>query len=115
MLIPYKPSQRKIAMGLISYMPKEKDVKKLQKTIDCYEHEESWKLYFWKSGEDFVAVIGLQVVEDGSAELHHLSVNPSFRQEGLGRKIIEEVKSRLNGPLHATKETKNFLNSCQEV
>ena len=46
-------SNRKIAMGLLSFMPKEKEIKKLQKTMERYENDPDWKLYFWKE-EDFV-------------------------------------------------------------
>jgi len=37
MLIRYKKSLEKIAMGLLSFMPEQKDVKKLQQIIHEYE------------------------------------------------------------------------------
>lgn len=40
MLIRYKRSFEKIAMGLLSFMPGEKDVKQLQQTIKSYEMDE---------------------------------------------------------------------------
>ncbi|MEC2070721.1 GNAT family N-acetyltransferase [Alkalihalophilus marmarensis] len=113
MLIPYKTSQKKIAMGLLSYMPKEKDVKKLIKTIELYETKETWKLFFWKVDDDIVGIAGLEMDGD-EAILHHLSVNPSYREEGLGTNIIHALKERLNADLKPSKETKDFLLNCEE-
>jgi riboflavin biosynthesis RibT protein len=113
MLIPYKPSQKKIAMGLLSYMPKEKDVKKLIKTIELYETNQNWKLFFWREEEDLIGILGIEVDEDETI-LHHLSVNPSYREEGLGTKMILALEDRLEISLVPSKETKDFLASCKE-
>ena len=40
MLIRYKKSMEKIAMGLLSFMPEEKDVKKLTVTMKAYEEND---------------------------------------------------------------------------
>ncbi len=48
MLIRYKKTFEKIAMGLLSFMPSEKDLKKLQRTMKQYETEEDWQLFLWK-------------------------------------------------------------------
>ncbi|MBO1915326.1 N-acetyltransferase, partial [Microvirga sp. 3-52] len=48
MLIRYKKTYEKIAMGLLSYMPGEHSVKELQETIQMYETEDDWQLYLWK-------------------------------------------------------------------
>lgn len=112
MLVPYKMSNRKIAMGLLSFMPKEKEIKKLQKTMDAYENDPDWKLYLWKE-EDFVGVVGIQV-EGEQAKLHHLCVNPSFREEGIGTKMIDELRKLLPCELKPTKPTKEFLLYCLE-
>ncbi len=112
MLVPYKTANRKIAMGLLSFMPKEKDIKKLQKTMERYENDLDWKLYLWKE-EDFVGVVGISI-EDMEAKLQHLCVNPSFRDEGIGKRILEELKKSLPCELKPTKATKEFLLSCEE-
>lgn len=59
MLIRYKRSFEKIAMGLLSFMPGEKDVKQLQQTIKSYEMDEDRQLFLWKDGEDIVGAIGV--------------------------------------------------------
>lgn len=48
MLIRYKKTFEKIAMGLLSFMPSEKDLKKLQQTMKEYETEEHLQLFFGK-------------------------------------------------------------------
>ena len=42
MLLRYKKAFEKIAMGLLSFMPQEKDVKKLIETIHQYETDPNW-------------------------------------------------------------------------
>ena len=58
MLIRYKKTFEKIAMGLLSFMPSEKDLKKLQHTMKEYETEEDWHLFLWKE-EDIIGLLGV--------------------------------------------------------
>ncbi|MEN2766135.1 GNAT family N-acetyltransferase [Ornithinibacillus xuwenensis] len=90
MLNRYKKNSEKIAMGLLSFMPEEKDVKKLQHTIKEYESNPNWHLYLWKE-EDIIGAIGLRV-DDEKVVLQHISVNPSHRNAGIGKKMVQEIK-----------------------
>ncbi len=82
MLIRYKKTFEKIAMGLLSFMPNEKDIKKLQQTMKEYETEENWHLYLWKE-EDIIGLVGILYSEESnSLEIQHISVNPSHRFQG---------------------------------
>lgn len=112
MLIPYKKSHQKIAMGLLSFMPTEKDLAQLRQTMEKYEENPDWKLYVWKE-TDIIGVIGV-VIENGSAYLQHISVNPSHRKEGLGKKMLEQLKTHLPCDLMPTKITEAFMLACQE-
>ncbi len=112
MLIKYRQAYKKIAMGLLSYMPTEKDLKKLLETMETYENDKNWELFLWKE-EDIIGVIGICLLEDGNALLQHVSVNPSFRQEGIGRQMIESLQGKISGDLLPTKATEDFLNACQ--
>ncbi|WP_096201038.1 GNAT family N-acetyltransferase [Bacillus sp. FJAT-45350] len=112
MLITYKQSHKKIAMGLISYMPSEKDLKKLQQTMKRYESDESWKLFLWKV-DDIVGVVGIQQLDNGSFQLQHLSVNPSFRDEGIGTRMLQALKDKIKGEIVPNKDTIDFYESCQ--
>lgn len=60
MLIRYKKSFEKIAMGLLSFMPNEKDVKQLQQTMKDYETDTDRQLFLWKEDEDIVGCVGVE-------------------------------------------------------
>lgn len=113
MLVRFKKNFEKIAMGLLSFMPEEKDVKKLQQTIKEYEENPSWELYLWKE-EDILGIIGVRL-DDNQAIIQHISVTPSHRNQGIGRKMIEEIKQRLGGEykILANHQTDKFLNKCE--
>ncbi len=115
MLIRYKRTYEKIAMGLLSFMPNQKDVKKLQQTVKQYETEPEHQLFLWKEGEDIIGVIGLKM-KDGTAELQHVSVNPSHRHQGIGKKMVDALKKILKDDyqLTANEETCSFLEKCEE-
>ncbi|WP_035340032.1 GNAT family N-acetyltransferase [Alkalihalobacillus hemicellulosilyticus] len=112
MLMPYKKSHQKIAMGLLSFMPTEKDLKRLRQTMDLYEESSNWKLYVWEE-IDIVGVIGVSI-ENGDAYLQHISVNPSHRKEGIGKKMLEQLKLMLPCDLKPTVSTKTFMLACEE-
>ncbi|MBX9972892.1 GNAT family N-acetyltransferase [Cytobacillus oceanisediminis] len=112
MLIRYKKSFEKIAMGLLSFMPNEKDLKRLQQTMKQYESEENWQLFLWKEGEDIIGLVGV-TSSDQTMEIQHISVNPSHRHQGIGKTMIKALDELYPGKtLTATDETESFLNKC---
>lgn len=114
MLLRYKKAYEKIAMGLLSYMPGEKSVKKLQETITQYETEENYQLFLLKQDEDFIGIVGIKLEEDAYVVMH-LSVNPSFRGEGIGSEMIVKL-SELYPHLEckSTRDTESFMKKCRE-
>lgn len=116
MLIRYKKSQEKIAMGLLSFMPKDNDVKSLQATIQEYETNEDWHLYFWRYDDDIIGLIGLKIDNDLRAIIQHISVNPSFRNTGIGCRMVDEIR-KLYGDdydVGGDEETEEFLSICND-
>ena len=114
MLLRYKKTYEKIAMGLLSYMPGEKSVKKLQETIHQYENDEDWQLFLLKQGDDFIGLAGI-VLDKDSYTVMHLSVNPSFRGEGVGSKIIEKLGDLFpNLECKGNENTESFMKKCLE-
>ncbi|MFD1336377.1 GNAT family N-acetyltransferase [Oceanobacillus iheyensis] len=115
MLIRYKKNLEKIAMGLLSFMPEEKkDVKKLQQTIKDYEQLDHWHLHLWKEEDDVLGAIGVQVMDETSLVIQHISVNPSHRNNGIGQKMIQEI-NRIYGNKYEvtpTEEIQNFFEKC---
>ena len=85
MLIRYKKTFEKIAMGLLSFIPNEKDLKKLQQTIKEYETNDKWHLFLWKENDDIIGIIGAKEQDGQLLEVQHISVNPSHRMQGVGK------------------------------
>lgn len=113
MLIRYKKTFEKIAMGLLSFMPTEKDLKKLQFTIKEYETEENLQLFLWKE-EDIIGLIGVQMNDDDSElMIQHISVNPSHRYQGVGKRMVKALKDLYpNKKITANDTTAPFVEKC---
>lgn len=92
MLVEYKSDYQKIAMGLLSYVPDLKDMSRLQEELDWYKQEEGRKLYLWRSEEtgDMAGVLGVEEEEE-LVLLRHISINPSYREEGLTYRILDAL------------------------
>ena len=112
MLIRYKKSLEKIAMGLLSFMPQEKDVKRLMETIQTYEQVDNWNLFLWKKDEEYIGIIGI-LDEDHVATIQHITVIPSYRGEGIAIKMLKELqKTGQYKEIKANQETVPFIEKC---
>lgn len=116
MLIRYKKSYEKIAMGLLSFVPSEKEIKLLLQTIKKYEDDDSWQLFLWKDDEDILGVIGIQMTSDDEAVIEHISVNPSYRAEGVGKRMILALGKMLgeNIRLNPSQVIQSYFDKCFE-
>jgi riboflavin biosynthesis RibT protein len=114
MLIRYKKNFEKIAMGLLSFMPTEKDLKKLQQTMKQYENEENWELFLWKE-EDIIGIIGISSNDSQNIEIQHICVNPSHRHQGIGKKMVKALKETLpTKNIIPTEQTAAFFEKCDK-
>lgn len=111
MLVRYKKTLEKIAMGLISLMPQEKDIKRLMETIQQYEQDDSWTLYLWKEDEEYVGIVGL-VTEEQVATIQHITVIPSYRGEGVAMEMLQELRDLGFETIKASEETEPFIEKC---
>ncbi|WP_228548349.1 GNAT family N-acetyltransferase [Sporosarcina obsidiansis] len=114
-LIRFKKAQEKIAMGFLSYIPGEKMVRKLQETIQQYIQDENWQLFLCKEVEDYIGLIGVEVNEtDRIYTIQHISVNPSFRGEGIGYEMVKELELIYPGYQCKSNDfTEQFIEKCQ--
>lgn len=114
MLIKFKKQFEKIAMGLLSFMPDEKDVKVLQDTMHKYEMNENWHLYLWKQEEEVVGAIGFKIEDELSLVIQHISVNPSYRDIGIGKQMIDGIKAMFDEKyaVCANDYLEDFFNLC---
>lgn len=112
MLLRYKKTYEKIAMGLLSYIPGDKNAKKLQETIYQYETDDSWQLFLLKKDDDFIGLIGVEL-GDEDYTLYHISVNPSFRGEGVGKEMVAKLQALFpDRKCKSTEETDLFIKKC---
>jgi len=113
MLIRYKKAFEKIAMGLLSFMPNEKDIKKLKETIHSYENDDNWVLYLWKKNDEYIGIVGLVTDSNSMATIQHVSVVPSYRGEGVAKEMLQEVAELGQYEcVRATEETRKFVQKC---
>lgn len=117
MLIRYKNNYEKIAMGLLSFMPDEKDLKNLQQTIQKYEIEDNWHLYLWKQEDDFIGAIGIIIKDHMSVVIQHVTVDPSHRNLGIGKQMINKIIEKYNHKYEVIPEERisEFFHKCIEV
>ena len=111
MLVRYKKTLEKIAMGLISLMPQEKDIKRLMETIQQYEQKENWTLVLWKNGEEYVGAIGI-AEEDDAVVVQHITVIPSYRGEGVALEMLQELQNMGYEHIQANEVTNAFVQKC---
>ena len=114
MLVRYKKALEKIAMGLISLMPQEKDIKRLMETIQQYDQNENWTLYLWKKDDEYVGTVGI-VEENDVVTLQHITVIPSYRGEGIALKMLQELKEMGYDNIVANDETHSFVQKCKPI
>ena len=114
MLIKYKKSYEKFAMGLLSFMPNEKEIKTLRNTMKNYETDENLQLFLWKD-EEITGLIGIEV-SPTHIEIQHISVNPSFRKQGIGKTMVRAIKEQYpDKEIKANEYTESFLDKCEEA
>lgn len=112
MLIRYKKAYEKIAMGLLSFMPEHKDIKRLVDTIQQYEQNLDWYLYLLKKDEEFVGAIGFKL-EGDTAIIQHITVIPSYRGEGVGTEMVTELTALDQfEQVKFVDETQPFIQKC---
>lgn len=114
MLTRYKRPNEKIAMGLLSFMPKERNVKQLKKTMELYNEHADWQLFLWKSGDSYVGAVGVHIEDDERFTVQHITVIPSFRGEGIGHMMLARAEKLMAGRRALpTEETKAFMLKCK--
>lgn len=114
MLIKYKKAYEKFAMGLLSFMPNERDIKKLQQTMKSYETDDHLQLFLWKD-EEIIGLVGIEIFIDW-IQIEHVSVNPSFRKQGVGKSMVRALKELYpDKEIKANEYTAAFLSKCNAL
>lgn len=99
MLVKYKQSYEKTAMGLLAFSCSDKSPLALLDLVRSYEDDPAKFLYLWRVGEDFVGIIGMEQQET-TMNIHHIALSPSFRGEKRSYELLDETRNLL--PLDLT-------------
>lgn len=91
MLVKYKHGYKKIAMGLLSFIPGLKDVNRLETEISWYQDDDSRALYLWRNENgDFSGIVGIEV-SDEIVMIRQIALSPSERSQMVYNQILDEV------------------------
>lgn len=112
MIYKYKPSQSKIAMGLLSFMFSQGDFQQLQSIIEKYEQDPEWKLFLYKEHEDFIGIIGGH--ETDEFIIHHLALSPSHRGEGIGCRMLTLLADQITTDVKPSSQVEQFYEKWQQ-
>ncbi|MEO1772933.1 MULTISPECIES: GNAT family N-acetyltransferase [Enterococcus] len=95
MITHYRKNQRKIAMGLLSFHKYLKEEHPRLKEIEHYEEGEPYQLYCYYYDEatnNVQGVLGIEQLNNQEIILHDISLNPSYRGEGLGFVMLDQLQ-----------------------
>lgn len=116
MIVPYNKQDKKIAMGLLGFHSSVNEYKHLLKELDWYEQNEEFHLVFWGPDDapQIQGLIGYQL-NDETLTVHDISLNPSFRGEGYGYKMLDELHHDYpEYQLSSTLATDGFIQKWQD-
>ena len=66
-----------------------------------------------KKDDDFIGLVGIELGNDDYT-LQHLSVNPSFRGEGIGQEMVTKLQALFPDKICiGTEETDSFIQKCK--
>jgi len=116
MLIQYNDDYEKISMGLLSYIEDFKEPARIEEEIERYKSSETRELFLWQSEEtsNLIGLIGIEK-EDELVLLRHISIDPSFRNEGISYKMLDALNERYpDNNIVSTLETATIVSKWQK-
>jgi len=116
MLVSYNGDYEKITMGFLSYISDLKEPSRIEEELNWYNSQENRRIYLWQSEEtgNLIGFIGVEEDED-LILVRHIAVDPSFRNEGLTYKILDELEKKYDTKkIIATLETATIISKWQK-
>lgn|SRR5699024_5840242 len=116
MLVSYNGDYEKITMGFLSYISDLKEPSRIEEELNWYNSQENRRIYLWQSEEtgNLIGFIGVEEDED-LILVRHIAVDPSFRNEGLTYKILDELEKKYDTKkVIATLETATIISKWQK-
>lgn len=116
MLVSYNGDYEKITMGFLSYISDLKEPSRIEEELNWYNSQENRRIYLWQSEEtgNLIGFIGVEEDED-LILVRHIAIDPSFRNEGLTYKILDELEKKYDTKkIIATLETATIISKWQK-
>lgn len=116
MLVSFNSDYEKITMGLFSYISDLKDPSRLEEELNWYNAQNNRQIYLWQSEEtkNLIGLIGVEEEED-IVLLRHIAVDPSFRNEGLTYRMLDELQKKYDSKnIVATLDTATVISKWQK-
>lgn len=116
MLVSYNNDYEKITMGFLSYISDLKEPARIEEELNWYTSQEDRQIFLWQSEEtgNLIGFIGVEEDEE-LVLVRHIAVDPSFRNEGLTYRILDEIEKRYNeSKVVATLETATIISKWQK-
>ena len=66
--------------------------KNFSRPVNQYETEKDHQLFFWKEEEDIIGLMGILLLDNRLIQIQHISVNPSHRGKGVGKRMVKALK-----------------------
>ena len=115
MLVSFNSDYEKITMGLFSYISDLKDPSRLEEELDWYNAQDNRQIYLWQSEEteNLIGLVGVE--EEDIVLLRHIAVDPSFRNEGLTYRMLDELQKKYDSKnIVATLDTATVISKWQK-
>lgn len=116
MLVSYNNDYEKITMGFLSYISDLKEPARIEEELKWYNSQDNRQIFLWQSEEtgNLIGFIGVEE-DDELVLVRHIAVDPSFRNEGLTYKILDELEKKYSeNKIVATLETATIISKWQK-
>lgn len=92
MLVRYRPDYKKIALGLLSYVPGLRNMQHLDAEFSWYDATPKRELLLWRDSDGhFTAIVGVEHIY-GVLLLRHISITPALRDSDLMFTVLDALQ-----------------------
>ncbi|CAH0416080.1 N-acetyltransferase [Periweissella fabaria] len=93
MLVKYRLDYKKIALGLLSYIPGLRNLQHLEAEFAWYAASPNRELLLWRDSDGhFTAIVGVEHVY-GVLLLRHISITPALRDSDLMFNVLDALQT----------------------
>ncbi|GAP02591.1 riboflavin biosynthesis acetyltransferase RibT [Fructobacillus pseudoficulneus] len=116
MLIPTRPDDEKIVMGLFSLVPELKDLSHLKQVLDLYE-QPNFQLFFWQPDQldSINGLLGFERYRDKVLIVRHLILTPGAPKKATHAQMLTDLQEFYpNMTIMGTLETQTYIDKWRK-